>query len=418
MAKFYLDIDHFEGQFSISDLLDQAIRESMAIPIHAQDIDRFQFPPAHVSHYEIHVDGYVHVFPSDTSALEYIATHGLRVIGRERRMIPPEPVMVSTGTPYEDFFTPPIVEIYECRGPDYGRRQGGLPMSAFTIISAIMNEDRITLEQASAITHGERPPAVMHEIYHWVENHCNLQEGIAFFRWLRSTSANEPDPEFMQRYRELEVRFRDWNAQQYIRGPDRVRNRPIVTRDEAEYMGQPVARPPDDEWHMVERMGNAQRNMWTTAYVTDTTQVPPPGLGIDFRDVPNVRIEYHNGERWVGLTDEERAETRRGTSKREALSKARNLLLSVLSKEELEEFETLKTITLHTVRGVFRIDTSNTELDITAPVFNVLGPDGKYCAVLNTRNEQFPVFDHYVMQYLMLKHDPDKFIKTANRNGR
>ena len=99
------------------------------------------------------------------------------------------------------------------------------------------------------------------------------------------------------------------------------------------------------------------------------------------------------------------------------IKKARKLLLECLNEQEKEELENFNTVTVNTKIGMFRINMNDLD-DPTAPVFNVIYKGHRYCAVLNEDNNRYPGADHFVAQFLLIKNNPKKFLRTANKSNR
>lgn len=116
------------------------------------------------------------------------------------------------------------------------------------------------------------------------------------------------------------------------------------------------------------------------------------------------RLEYQAIERtpWMGYDLAAFPSTPKPDSK--AQKKARALLISNLSKDQIKTFEK---------NGEFVVTAKDgkTYTIKTARSFNVVGPDGaRYCGQL----QNAPVEDQMLAQKLLLEHEPQKFLKNAN----
>jgi hypothetical protein len=107
-----------------------------------------------------------------------------------------------------------------------------------------------------------------------------------------------------------------------------------------------------------------------------------------------------------------------------AKAKAHKALLDVLSKEERAEYEAFGTITIHTEYGAFRVDAEKDEMGGGGPpVYNVMTAGERMCFNVGQQTGAnsahiYPRYDHIVAQVLMIKSDPKKFMKVANKKKR
>lgn len=96
---------------------------------------------------------------------------------------------------------------------------------------------------------------------------------------------------------------------------------------------------------------------------------------------------------------------------RGAVEKARKLVESCLTKEELKIVKDTGELPISTPLGTFIVKGFSHKEDIP-PVANILGSDGTvYCARLN---RELPRHDHLAAQILWLKTDPEGFFRVAN----
>lgn len=94
--------------------------------------------------------------------------------------------------------------------------------------------------------------------------------------------------------------------------------------------------------------------------------------------------------------------------------KARILFYRCLTLKEREELNQIKTITIETLIGLFRLIIDDADTN-DPPAFNVCYRGNKYCLVLTGEDIVYPRNDHYAMQVMMIKSDPKKFLQLANK---
>jgi len=99
--------------------------------------------------------------------------------------------------------------------------------------------------------------------------------------------------------------------------------------------------------------------------------------------------------------------------KRKANTKARELFMECLTESELEEFKNFSTVTIRTKIGLFRVEIQDDEFGHgDPPAYNVIHNDNRCCAILGSGG--IPRYDHYLMQVLLIKSNPSRFVEEAN----
>ncbi len=203
-----------------------------------------------------------------------------------------------------------------------------------------------------------------------------------------------------------------------------------------ERVGSEVDRPQVHEHNQPENFTPDFRNTPTAS--SCFAVVTHEGAQQDIADLVNYRLSDDDarrlGERMQAAERQERESRRRFTEsmrherqseqqKKEAHKKAIELLKNILTDDELRELDELDSVTLKTSEGLFRVKIDKGKSG--PPAYNVYHKKQKWCVNLSPREQAaddmqlalngYPSADHYAMQILLLKTDPKRFMKTANK---